>query len=229
MTPDVSQDRRAFLAQRRALGAERMDKLFAPGYDERWGHINETHEEFVKALIDMTHPGSTLLDAGCGTGKYVPMILAARRSLIGVDRSAGMLGELNRKFPAVGVRQLSLERLADTPDLAAQFDGVLCVDAMENVPPEDWPVVLSGFARVLKPGAPLYFTVEIPEDEDRNVAARPSPPLVTGEVLWPDDHGGSYHYFPELDQALVWIRAAGFALARRAEGDGYYHFLARQS
>ncbi len=227
MTRDVPQIRRSFIAERRALGAQRMDELFAPGYNDRWGHINETHEEFVTALIDMTRPGGTLLDAACGTGKYVPMILAAGRSLIGIDRSAGMLRELAGKFPAVGVRQLSLEQLADTPDLAARFDGVLCVDAMENVPPEDWPVVMSGFAHALKSGAPMYLTVEIPEDDDRNVAARPSPPLVAGEVLWPDDHGGSYHYFPGLDQTLKWLTAAGFALARRAEGDGYYHLLAR--
>ena len=226
MTSDISQDRRAFIAQRRALGAQRMDELFAPRYDEQWGHINGTHEEFVSALIGLTRPGSTLLDAACGTGKYAPMILAAGRSLIGIDRSAGMLGELARKFPDVAVRQLSLEQLADTADLAATFDGLLCVDAMENVPPEDWPIVLSGFARVLRPSAPLYFTVEIPEEDDWILAERPSPPLVTGEVLWPDDHGGTYHYFPQLDQTSKWVGAAGFTLLRKAEGDGYYHFLA---
>jgi hypothetical protein len=86
MTPDVSANRRSFIAERHALGPLRMDELFAPGYDEQWGHINEAHEEFVKALIDKTRPGSTLLDAACGTGKYVPMILAADRSLIGCRR-----------------------------------------------------------------------------------------------------------------------------------------------
>jgi len=226
MTADTASDRRAFLERRRALGARRMDEIFADRYDEHWGHINETHEEFVKALIDMTPRGSTLLDAACGTGKYAPMILAAGRALIGIDRSAGMLGEAARKLPGMEVRQLSLERLAGTADLVATFDGLLCVDAMENVPPEDWPVVLTGFARVLKPGAPLYFTVEIPEDEDRIQAAQPSPPLVNGEVLWPDDHGGAYHYFPQLDQTSLWVSAAGFTLARLAEGDGYYHLLA---
>jgi len=226
MTSDIAPDRREFLERRRALGARRMDEIFARTYDEHWGHINETHEEFVNALIDMTPPGSTLLDAACGTGKYAPMILAAGRSLIGIDRSAGMLGEAARKFPGVRVRQLSLERLSGTADLVAAFDGLLCVDAMENVPPEDWPLVLTGFARVLKPGAPLYFTVEIPEEDDRIQAARPSPPLVTGEVLWPDDHGGAYHYFPQPDETSMWVSAAGFTLARRAEGDGYYHLLA---
>ena len=224
---DTRHHARAFLERRRALGAKRMDELFAPRYDEQWGHINQTHEEFVNALIHMTHPGSTLLDAACGTGKYAPMILAAGRSLIGIDRSAGMLGELARKLPSVTVRQLALERLADAADLAATFDGLLCVDAMENVPPEDWPVVLSGFACVLKPGALLYFTAGIPEEDDRIMAARPSPPLISGEVLWPDDHGGAYHYFPRLDQISNWVSAAGFTLARQAEGDGYYHLLAR--
>jgi hypothetical protein len=52
---------------------------------------------------------------------------------------------------------------------------VLCVDAMDFVPPEDWPVVLERFRRALRSGGWLYLTVEpAPGDRVRagNQAAR---------------------------------------------------------
>jgi hypothetical protein len=33
----------------------------------------------------------------------------------------------------------------------AAFDGAMTVDAMENIPPEDWPVVIANIRRALKP------------------------------------------------------------------------------
>ena len=43
------------------------------------------------------------------------------------------------------------------------FDGVICVDALEHVCPEDWPGILARFQKALKPGGVLYVTVEVPE------------------------------------------------------------------
>src|SRR5215218_6131346 len=40
-----------------------------------------------------------------------------------------------------------MQHLAEQPDLDAIADAVLCVDALENVGPEDWPVVVSGLIR----------------------------------------------------------------------------------
>lgn len=226
-TSGATADRAAFLDERRAVGPRRMDELFAPGYDEHWGGINATHHSFLFEFIELTRPGSLLLDAACGTGKYLPAIISAGRRVQGVDRSAGMLRELARKFPDADVTQLALERLGAVAGWAGRFGGVLCVDAMENVPPEDWPVVLAGFARVLRAGAPLYLTVEIPEGGDREAAAHPVAPLVTGEVLWPDEHGGGYHYYPAAGQVVTWLGSAGFEIVHAGDGDGYRHYLAR--
>jgi hypothetical protein len=63
----------------------------------------------------------------------------------------------------------------------------MCVDAMEMMPPEDWPVILDRFRRALLPGGRLYLTVEVhPEEWVRQVndeTRRAGLPVVDGEVV----------------------------------------------
>jgi SAM-dependent methyltransferase len=40
------------------------------------------------------------------------------------------------------------------------FDAVITVDAMENIPPEDWPLVLANLHRAVRPDGVMYLTVE---------------------------------------------------------------------
>jgi ubiquinone/menaquinone biosynthesis C-methylase UbiE len=137
------------------------------------GTVFPSHAAFVARLAGLVRPGGAVLDAACGTGKYWPALLAAGLRVTGVDQSAGMLAQARREHPEVPSRVLALQDLAALPD---RFDGLLCVDALENVVPEDWPAVAAGFARVLLPRAPAYLTV-----------ARPPPrPLVRG---WLADAG----------------------------------------
>lgn len=77
----------------------------------------------------------------------------------------------------------------------AVFDGALCMDAMENICPEDWPLVLSNFHQALKQQGYLYFTVETVENADENEikeafqrAQQAGLPFVYGE--WPDEPTG---------------------------------------
>jgi hypothetical protein len=51
------------------------------------------------------------------------------------------------------------------------FDGVICVDALENLPPEDWVAVLASLGRATKRGALVYLTVELPESDETLQAA----------------------------------------------------------
>ena len=76
-----------------------------------------------------------MLDAACGTGKYFGMVLEAGRRVVGNDQSAGMLARARARFPAVPLERVGLQELA----FNGEFDAVMCIDAMENVPPEDWP------------------------------------------------------------------------------------------
>ena len=126
---------------------------------ERPAAISPSHAAFVARLAGLVRQGGSVLDAACGTGKYWPALLAAGLQVTGVDQSAAMLAQACRKYPQVPSRVLALQDLAELPD---RFDGLLCVDALENLAPEDWPAVTAGLAVVLKDQAPAYVTVGLP-------------------------------------------------------------------
>ncbi len=226
-------DRETWLRELRRIN-EQQENALAPVFDAYWGEIEDTHRAFVERFLSMLPPDGRVLDAACGTGKYFAMVLESGRSLLGVDHADAYLTSAETKFPdAVTARH----DLQDLP-YRDEFDGVTCVDALEFVPPEEWPVVLERFHRALRAGGWLYLTLElVPNDEVRaaNEEARASGlPVVEGEVIWhePDDY---YHHYPPMQQVRAWLADAGFAIEEETEGpwheDGYayHHVLARRT
>jgi 2-polyprenyl-3-methyl-5-hydroxy-6-metoxy-1,4-benzoquinol methylase len=220
-------DRSHWLQERRREAEERYDTLWAPLYDEKWGtYSNATHQQFLRRFLSLLPEHSTVLDAACGAGRYTPMLLEAGHTVLGIDQARGMLSRLRAKFPQVQVEKAGLQEMS----FQQAFEGVICMDAMEHVSPEDWPVVCSNFQRALKPRAYLYFTVETaPEDEIQQAFLRGQGsglPVVLGE--WADQDE-VYHYYPSMQQVREWIRQAGLELIEEGEGDGYHHFIARKA
>jgi L-amino acid N-acyltransferase YncA len=69
---------------------------------------------------------------------------------------------------------------------------------MENIPPEDWPLVLANLHRAVRPGAVMYLTVEEVgraeiDQAFQSLSAR-GLPVVRGEIIEGDVAG--YHYYP---------------------------------
>ena len=135
-----------------------------------------------------------------------------------------MLSRAKAKFPNVQLEKVGLQEMP----YHQAFDGVICIDAMEHIFPEDWPLVLGNFYRALKPKGYLYFTVEIAgKDEIEQAFIRGQQsglPVVYGEWADQDD---VYHYYPSLQQVRDWIRQAGLDLLEVGKGDGYQHFVIR--
>jgi cyclopropane fatty-acyl-phospholipid synthase-like methyltransferase len=98
---------------------------------------------------------------------------------------------------------------------------VVCIDAMEFMPPEDWPGILERFHRALRPGGLLYLTVELhPEDQvrERNQEARRSGlRLVKGEIVWDAPDGLLTTTTRRLEPIRAWLAAAGFVIEEEAE------------
>lgn len=155
------------------------------------------------------------------------MVVDAGFRVVGVDGSAGMLAQARARGLANELEHSSLQDL----QYEDAFDGVITVDAMENVPPEDWPVVLANLQRAVRPGGFLYITVEeIERSEVENAFATLSArgaPSVLGEVVEGDVAG--YHYYPERTQVIDWLEAEGLAIVdedfQQEDGWGYRHFL----
>jgi SAM-dependent methyltransferase len=232
-TSPLSADREAWVRNLRRVNEEQENAL-AADYDNNWSEIEDTHRAFVERFLTVLPINGRVLDAACGTGKYFSMVLASGRSLLGVDHAGAYLATAKAKFPRVLTEKRDLQELP----YRDEFDGVMCVDAMEFVPPEEWPVVLNRFRRALRQGGWLYLTVELaPESRVRAVneeARKFGLPVVEGEWAGqilepPDDY---YHYYPSISQVRKWIADAGFVIEEEAEGPwhdqyAYHHVRAR--
>jgi cyclopropane fatty-acyl-phospholipid synthase-like methyltransferase len=143
--------------------------------------------------------------------------------VVGTDQSAGMLAQAHAKHPEVPTENVGLQELA----FDAEFDAAMCVDAMEHVFPEDWPLVLDNLRRALRPGGHVYLTVELIDEQELErgfaEATASGLPVVRGEHT---SRGGGYHYYPSLDQVAAWVRDAGLVALDSGVGDEYFHLLA---
>jgi SAM-dependent methyltransferase len=223
-------DREAWLAARR-IAVEQDYTRDAPTYHDGYDPATPMHRRFVDRLIEETPEGAAVLDAACGTGPYMGSVIAAGRSVFGVDQSAGMLAEAATRHPEIRLGRLGLQELA----FDEGFDAVMVVDAMEHVPPEEWPRVLANLHRALTPGGVLYLTVEEVDRAELDAAfaegRRRGFPVVHGEDVGQDT--GGYHFYPDRDQVAAWLARAGFELVEEADewldGYGYHHLLVRAS
>jgi SAM-dependent methyltransferase len=222
-------DRATWLRERRQTAEERHDAIHAFTYDDEFGEIGPIHARFVADLLERCPAGGTVLDAACGTGKYFAMVLDAGRRVVGTDQSTGMLARARARFPAVPLERVGLQEL----DFEAEFDAVMCIDAMENIPPEDWPRVVANLRRALRPGGHLYLTVEEVDDDqelDRALADATAQglPAVRGELA---ERGAGYHYYPSRDQVRSWLEEGMLTVVAEeysaGDGYGYLHLLTR--
>ncbi len=221
-------DRTEWLKKKRITAERRYDVLWAPIYDENWGsEIDPVHERYVTQVVEACPPDGLILDAACGTGKYWPILLESGRQFVGVDQSQGMLDIAVSKHPQVEVHKLGLQEI----QYINVFNLILCMDAMENVFPEDWPLVLGNFYRALKPDGRLYFTVEVAEkdlvDREYQKATQMDLPVVYGEAVMDEKEPGKeagYHYYPSMDQVRTWLDEACFTILEETESGWYHHF-----
>ncbi len=222
-------DRREWLADRRAAVIAVYDAE-AAAYDEH-EYPSDMQREWVARALRLIAPGGLVLDAPCGTGKYFPLVAAAGHRVVGVDQSAGMLAQARARGIALSLEHTALQDLS----YAGEFDAVITVDAMENIPPEDWPTVLANLHRAARPDGVIYLTVEEVSQAEidqafETLSAR-GLPAVRGEIIEGDTAG--YHYYPGRDRVAGWFAREGLAIAdegfRQEDGWGYRHFLLRAS
>ena len=223
-----AQQRRTWVNERRAAVVAAYDAE-AASFD-RHPYPNKPQQAWVRRLLALCPVHGTVLDAPCGTGRYFPLVAAAGLRVVGIDQSSSMLAEAQRRGIAIDLQHVGLQELS----FVDRFDAVMTIDAMENVAPEDWPVVLANLHRALRPGGHLYFTVEEDHDADFRAAheallARDLP-AVLGEII--DGDVAGYHYYPSREQVIAWIAAADLCLVDEAyhqeDGWGYRHLLLRR-
>lgn len=236
--------------------AERLYDHGAPAYWVIWGRsIEKTHRQFIEKFLGKLEAQSAILDAACGAGLYDGMLHEAGHHVLGIDQSGGVLARAREHYPQDIFPRLQYEKTGlQEMDFHARFDGIICMDAMEHICPEDWPVILDRFHKALKPGGLLYLTVDAEKtEEDREAFERAKAmglPVVFGEIVDELDEAYEeamaldaldlntlpyerldhtvYHYHPSLEQVRNWFDQAELAIEEEGAGEWYEHFLVKK-
>ncbi len=135
--------------------------LWAPGYPARAHNpLMQAEQRALLALMPASLRGQTVLDAGCGSGRY--MLHALRRGaarVTGVDLSSPMLKRAEAELTALHAdapAALVQGNLAALPLPDAQADLSVCglvVGHLENLEP-----ALAELRRVTRPGGTLLLS-----------------------------------------------------------------------
>jgi 2-polyprenyl-6-hydroxyphenyl methylase/3-demethylubiquinone-9 3-methyltransferase len=147
-------------------------------------HVAESDPQFT-ALVQALGPfqGKTLLDVGCGKGRFAIRLLEQGADVVGLDRSRAMLEQASAHFPRV---HGSAGRL---PFASQSFHAAFAIEVWQHLPQLIRPAFLGEIQRVLRPGGLLILI-------DRNLhALNPQRPWLP-ELLrkWIDQTRGRWMY-----------------------------------
>ncbi|HEX9019116.1 MAG TPA: class I SAM-dependent methyltransferase [Anaerolineaceae bacterium] len=240
-------ERAAWLKRMREM-AEGLYDRFSHYYWVKWGiDVDAIHREHLQKFLARVGQPGLILSAACGAGRFDGLLMAAGHRVVGIDQSAGVLARAREHFPQEQFPQIRYEKIGlQEMDFREEFDGAICMDAMEHICPEDWPVILRGFQAALKPGRPLYLTADARDKDEVEAAYRHALdmglPVVYGEVA--DEVEAAfqhaletgdvvdqsvYHFCPALELVRDWLEQAGFSIAEVGSGSEYWHIIAVKS
>ncbi len=124
--------------------------------------------------------GWRVLDAGCGSGSFLPLIselVGPSGSLVALDTAPANIAAIERRLGvsplgcSVALEEGSLERL---PFADASFDAVWCANVVQYFPDPAVPSLLAELRRVVRPGGLLAV-----KDVDMTLfRVEPAPPFL---------------------------------------------------
>ena len=128
----------------------------AASYASAYGHADPVAHFFLtRQKIILTHlarfPGGRILDVGCGPGLMAQPCADLGFYYAGIDLSPAMIGECRRRFGHLDGVGFSVGRMQSLPFGDDYFDALLCMGALEYIPPSEETAALKEIARVVKP------------------------------------------------------------------------------
>ncbi len=154
------------LSRRRGAAVEKIVRLDPQTAYGHWAHtypprphnrLMEIEQQTLLSLLPDVRR-LTVLDAGCGSGRYLRELQSRGAAVIGIDLSRPMLERAKAETPRIAqadIRALPLD--------ARSVDLVVCGLALGDVPEID--LALIEIARVLRPGGRVIYSVVHPDGE----------------------------------------------------------------
>ena len=132
--------------------------LWSAAYDDTPNPLIALDRRYsVKLLAPRSR--ERILDAGCGTGANLRMLVRAKSRPLGLDFSSGMLRVARHRNPGVPLAQADLSH--DLPLRRESFDGFLCALVSEHL--TNLRTLFREAFAVLKRGGRLVFSAFHPE------------------------------------------------------------------
>ncbi|KUO05107.1 class I SAM-dependent methyltransferase [Streptomyces caeruleatus] len=151
------------LAVQALSSVERGYDLLAPKFDHTPFRTPESVLAAVATALDRIGPYDDGLDLCCGTGAGADVLAeVCRRSVTGVDFSAGMLDVARRQVGAGGARVAWVRADARALPFTSAFDLVVSFGAFGHFLPHELPGLFAQVHSVLRPGGTFAFPVVAP-------------------------------------------------------------------
>jgi SAM-dependent methyltransferase len=138
--------------------ATRYERSFAPSH-------RDTARDLAP-ILERLREGDVVVDAGCGTGRAFPHLVARRVRVLGLDASSSMLQQAAARTSTAAVVRLRCDLAARWPLRDGVADAVLALHAVLAHPPhaDPWAFfrrVGAEIARVGRRGA--LVAIDLPE------------------------------------------------------------------
>ncbi len=194
---------------------------FAKSRDSLWPEIS--------FLFDYTRKGEKVLDLGCGNGRFVEYL--KETDYTGVDFSAGMIKEAQRRFPEKKFLEANAINL---PFPAESFHKVYGIALLHHIPSRKYRLqVLREIKRVLIPGGYAFFTVwDLTENKERlfwNMLRNIFSPLGSRDIFL--KRKKYYHIFTKRELPVL-VKKAGFETEKagtaQVRGMSNFYLIARK-
>ena len=142
----------------RKIAPQSAYALWARSYPPRpHNPLMQIEHQHVLSLLPAVS-GLTVLDAGCGSGRYLQALRERGANAIGVDLSAAMLARAKQ-----AIARVARADLRALPVDARSIDLVVCGLALGDF--SEIELALTEIARVLRPGGQLIYSVVHPAGE----------------------------------------------------------------
>jgi SAM-dependent methyltransferase len=157
----------------------------------------------ITPIVERIRPGASILDVGCGSGRYLIPLERASFDVLGIDISGAALRSLTCSL------QLAQADLTSLPFACSSFDAVTCFGVLQHLSYDERKVAARELYRVLKPKG-LAF-VEVIGDMDMRYNCGDE--VETGTFV----RGGIPNHHFSSGELSALLEVAGFATVTAAD------------